>query len=112
MYLSFRERLNNTVTERYKMRCDISYNLKFKIVIPFRVLANLNVQIYFLKRNIKYRQSMLLLNYDIRNIRNSENCYDLFLPFMPGSDGRQESLSRRDFHSFSPLIAATRGENE
>ena len=27
---------------------------------------------------------------------------------MPGSDGRQESLSRRDFHSFSPLVAATR----
>ena len=24
---------------------------------------------------------------------------------MPGSDGRQECLSRRDFHSFSPLAA-------
>ena len=24
----------------------------------------------------------------------------------PGSDGRQESLSRRDFHSFSPLEAS------
>ena len=33
-------------------------------------------------------------------------------PLKPGSDGRQESLSRRDFHSFSPLIAVTRGENE
>ena len=31
---------------------------------------------------------------------------------MPGLDRRQESLSRRDFHSFSPLVAATRGENE
>ena len=28
-------------------------------------------------------------------------------PLMPGSDGRQESLSRRDFHSFFPLVAAT-----
>ena len=25
---------------------------------------------------------------------------------MPGSDGRQEGLSRCDFHSFSPLVAA------
>ena len=32
--------------------------------------------------------------------------------FMPGSDGRQESLARRYFHSFSPLIAVTRWENE
>ena len=31
---------------------------------------------------------------------------------MPGSDGRQESFSRRDFHSFSFLVAAARGENE
>ena len=31
---------------------------------------------------------------------------------MPGSDGRQESLLRRDVHSFSPLVVTTRGENE
>ena len=30
----------------------------------------------------------------------------------PGSDGSQESLSRCDVHSFSLLVAATRGENE
>ena len=30
----------------------------------------------------------------------------------PGLDGRHESLSRRDVHSFSPLIAATRGKDE
>ena len=33
-------------------------------------------------------------------------------PLKPGSHGRQESLSRRDDHSFSPYIAVTRGENE
>ena len=31
---------------------------------------------------------------------------------MPGSDGRQESLSRRDYYAFSSLVTATRGENE
>ena len=33
-------------------------------------------------------------------------------PFKSGSDGRQESFSRRDFHSFLPLVAGIRGENE
>ena len=54
------------------------------------------------RRQAKWRQSWIVQEY---------HCHVSY-SLKPGSDGRQEILSRRDFHSFSPLVAATRDKNE